>query len=168
MKRDNPWRPAEVQHQVLYLSAFCRKPVTADGTISMEASTGKPLAQRWAPNHSQKARPHDLISSSTWNPAPAEYPLELSVDHRLFTGLKRKSVSTQTSLWNSICTHSFFPNSTSAVIIYLRYRFVDVNDASESPQKADIFLVLSEFYEYPNNMLWILYLEIFQYLCEAE
>lgn len=166
MNRDKPWRPAEIQHQILYLSAFCIKPVTADGTVSMEASTGKPLAQRWAPNHSQKVSwPHQVLHVKA---SPRRVSPWLNVNDLLFTGLKGKSVSTQTSLWNGICTYTFLPNYTSAVIIYLRRRFVDVNDAAESPHKADIFLVLSEFYEYLNHMLWILFLEVFQYLSKVE
>lgn len=86
-----------------------------------------------------------------WNPAPAEYPLELSVNDLLFTGLK-----------GSLCPHKLVCEMVSAHTPFskpylfsdnLRCRFANVNDAAESPHKADIFLVLSEFYEYLNHML---------------
>lgn len=87
------------------------------------------------------------IRSSLYSPVLAEYLLELGVNNLLFTGSKSRSVSTQTNLCKgaagTVSAHSFLPNRTSAAVNYLRFRVVEVNDAAESPEKADIFLVLA-------------------------
>lgn len=85
--------------------------------------------------------------SSLCSPVPAEYLLELGVNHLLFTGSKGRSVSTQTNLCKgaaeTVSTHAFLTNCTSAAVNYLRFRVVEVNDTTESSNKADIFLVLT-------------------------
>lgn len=173
-----PLRAVEAQPQILYLSAFCIKPITADGTVSTEASTGKSVAQRRAPNHSQKTRSraaccsHDLMHLVLpVQPSPSRVPLGTQCKSSV-TGIKGKSVSTQTSLWEgaagTVSAWTFLPNCTSAVVNYWRFKVVEANDAAEIPDKADIFLVLPQPYEYLTHMLWILFLEVFQYLSKLE
>lgn len=102
-------------------------------------------AKRWGPER-LAGHTTSCIRSSLCSPAAAEYLLELSVNHLLFTGTKGKYVSTQTNLWKgaagTVAAHTFLPKCASAVVNDLRFRVAEANDAAEIPDKADIFLVV--------------------------